>query len=119
MGRAEAFDGHAGLHISALYSPFPGARWSVLAREFIAAKAGGPDDLLSPALSDQWRSRAQSRWQGISFLVSPTPDHSLFEQSVLEHDVGQCLLEGGRFGAELLPLGAARLARGIAGQALG
>ncbi|MEO0624089.1 MAG: phage terminase large subunit family protein [Pseudomonadota bacterium] len=51
------FDGHAGFHIGALYSPFPGARWSVLAREFIAAKAGGPATLqpfINTVLGETW-----------------------------------------------------------------
>lgn len=51
------FKGHAGFHISALYSPFPGARWGVLAQEFIDAKRGGAVTLqpfINTVLGETW-----------------------------------------------------------------
>lgn len=53
----EPFRGHAGFHISALYSPFPGARWGVLAAEFLEAKRGGPTTLqpfVNTVLGETW-----------------------------------------------------------------
>lgn len=56
--RAQAeWHGHAGFHINALYSPFPGARWGLLAREFLEAKAGGPSTLqvfVNTVLGETW-----------------------------------------------------------------
>lgn len=53
------FNGHAGFHINALYSPFPGAAWGKLAREFLEAKAGGPATLqvfVNTVLGQTWDS---------------------------------------------------------------
>ena len=55
----QPFRGHAGFHINALYSPFPGARWGKLAAEFLEAKRGGPVTLqpfINTVLGETWDS---------------------------------------------------------------
>ena len=54
----------------------------------------------------------------ISFLVAPIPDHAFFEQPVLQHLLGQRLLEVARLGTQRLHLIAGGLACGIPGQTL-
>jgi len=56
--------------------------------------------------------------QDISFLVSPIPDHAFFEKPVLQHLLGQRLLEVARLGTQCLHLVTGRLACGIAGKPL-
>jgi hypothetical protein len=56
--------------------------------------------------------------RGISFAVLPIRDHAFFEQTVLEGDLGQRLLELAGFGAERLDLIGRRLSRGVTGKPL-
>jgi hypothetical protein len=46
-----------------------------------------------------------------------TPDHAFFEQTVLEGQIGDGLLEGGRLDPKIFHLGARCLACGVARQA--
>ena len=55
--------------------------------------------------------------QETSCLVSPIPDHAFFEQPVLQHLLGQRLLQITRLGAKCLHLIAGGLACRIAGKA--
>lgn len=54
---SKPYRGHAGFHISSLYSPFPGAAWGLLAQEFLEAKAGGASTLqvfINTVLGETW-----------------------------------------------------------------
>ena len=53
-----------------------------------------------------------------SFLVAPMPDHAFFEQPVLQHLLGQSLLQITRLGTKRFHLIGGGLACRIAGQAL-
>ena len=53
-----------------------------------------------------------------SFCVSPIRDHAFFEQTVLQHLLGQRFFQVSEFGAQCLNLATVGLARGVAGQAL-
>ncbi|MEL6310985.1 MAG: phage terminase large subunit family protein, partial [Pseudomonadota bacterium] len=60
--RPEVTD-HAGFHISALYSPWAGARWGVLAQEFVEAKRGGPvllQPFINTVLGETWDPGSES-----------------------------------------------------------
>jgi phage terminase large subunit GpA-like protein len=54
--------GHAGFRLNALISLLPNARWGTLAKEFLAAKRGGPDQLqafINTTLGQGWRDAAE------------------------------------------------------------
>jgi phage terminase large subunit GpA-like protein len=53
---------HAGFRLNALISLLPNARWGILAKEFLAAKRGGPDQLqafVNTTLGQGWRDAAE------------------------------------------------------------
>ena len=54
--------------------------------------------------------------QGISFLVSPSPDHAFFEQSVFQGEIGNEFLHVAHFMAKVFDLPRAGGAFGIASQ---
>lgn len=59
--------GHAGFRLNALISLLPNARWGVLAKEFLAAKRGGADQLqafVNTVLGQGWREAAETIDEG-------------------------------------------------------
>jgi hypothetical protein len=59
-----------------------------------------------------------SRQRGISCAVLPSPERAFFEQSVLEHELGDHLLQRAGLPAQILDLVRGRRPRGVPGQAL-
>src|ERR1700744_1770009 len=55
--------------------------------------------------------------QDTSFFVAPIRDHAFFEQTVLERQIGDALLQGAGFTAQILDLIGRGGARGVTGQA--
>src|SRR4051812_10719316 len=56
--------------------------------------------------------------RGISFEVSPIPDHAFFEETVLERQLGHHLLQSPGLAAQILDLVARRLTHRVASQTL-
>src|SRR3954451_8639121 len=56
--------------------------------------------------------------RGISFEVSPIPDHAFFEETVLERQLGHHLLQSPRLPTQILDLIARGLTHRVASQAL-
>src|SRR5262245_40937146 len=56
------------------------------------------------------------RTQDISCLVLPIPVHAVFEQAVLQGEIGHDLLQGGSLTTEILHLAGGRGTRRVAGQ---
>jgi len=76
------FNGHAGFHISALYSLFYNARWSVIAREFLDVKDDPPrlQVFVNTMLGETWEPPAEQEVDEYALMArrevypAPVPD---------------------------------------------
>jgi phage terminase large subunit GpA-like protein len=86
--RAHApFTGHASFHIWAAYSYSPNATWGQLAKEFLEANTGGPDQLktfVNTVLGETWQEKGEApEWERLyhrreDYTRGTCPDGVLF-----------------------------------------
>lgn len=105
---------HVSFHLGGLLSPFPGASWGKIAREFVEAGGEPAQDWVNGALGEPWRKagQRQEEWQllasaaacPVEYALGTVPPGSLLLTGAIDVQLDRAYYEVVAWGFDSMPV---------------